>query len=457
MNILRSSLILVCLLSLCSSCSSTHHQYLTEAKKAANWLSQQKVQSNAQGIWVDEIGSEEVSLTLSNGVPSKVLFYLDLYLATKDEQYLQEATQGCEYIVDQLPENLEEAKAIRNSASLYGPIAGSAFVLTEAYQITGEQRWKTSVDHCVTLLDSLSIQPDGRYWNHFNDVLIGSAGTGLFLLYQYDTFQEPKTLQIAKEAAEELEQRAVRAPDTLYWSINQETDMNLPNFSHGAAGIGYFFARLYEATDDTHYLEIARQVADYLELIAWKPDGAFLLPYGFPDYGWEREYDIGWAHGPAGTARLFYKLWQITKDEKWLELVRQCSNGIKKSGLPGLPNEPFGTTEFPVDMRFGLGSVIDFYIGLAQQGLLPPNDRYLATLLEALDEKSITDDQKKYWQIKRYGFMGGEEGAPATFTGYFYGTSGLARLYVKLHNLTKDSPTGISLPDNPFKSGPTPP
>ena len=450
MNKIGAYGIYVFLLITLFSCNKKNQKYLDESKKIDSWLREQKIKIDSTDIWRDVIDSDRVSLSLSSGVAGKVLFYLELYLASGDRQYLNEAIQGCDFIIKNLPQSVKAAKSIRNASSLYGEISGSAFVLTETYKVTNDTRWRNQIDHCLSLLDSLSLQPDGRYWNNFNDVLIGSSGTGLLLLYLYQELQIPKALQMAQDAAKVLEERAIRNQDSLYWYLNQETDMNLPNFSHGAAGIGYFFARLYETTNDPHYLDIATNTANYLELIAWKPEQSFLLPYGFPDYGWEREYDIGWAHGPAGTARLFYKLWQISKDEKWLDIVKQCSGGIQYSGLPNTPNEHFGTEPFPIDMRFGLGGVIDFYINLKREHVLDA-DLYLDNLMAILDSGATAlDPGKKYWQIKRYGFMAGEKNTPITYTGYFYGAAGLGRLYIRYHNLINNHKKGIKLPDNPF-------
>lgn len=441
------SLLLSVTLTFCGS--TKDDTYLNKAKKVAEWLNKQKIQSGDHQIWVDDIGQNQVSLSISSGVSGKVLFYLDLFLASGENQYLEEVIMGCEYLVGSLPKNVEEAKAIRNGTSLYGDISGSAFVLMETYKITQDQRWKTSVEHCLSLIDSLSFPSDGRFWNNFNDVLVGSAGTGLLLLYLTEELQHPNALQITVEAAKTLEEQAVHNRDSLYWHLNRENSFNLPNFSHGAAGIGYFFASLYAATKNEHYLDIARQVAKYLDLIAWKPNNSFLLPYGFPDIGWEREYDIGWAHGPAGTARFFYKLWEVTNEQKWLDIVRQCANGIKYSGLPDAPKQHFGETPFPIDIRFGLGGVIEFYIGLSENDITT-NDLYLNELLVALDKRAIEDSTSMYWPIERYGFMGGEKGTQSSFTGYFYGAAGLGRQYVKMHNLVNDRAMGIKLPDQPF-------
>ena len=427
------------------------NQHLHNAKKVANWLKVRKIESPHGKMWVDEIGKEKISLSLSSGVAGKVLFYLELYQSTGNKEHLHEASLGCQYLLSNLPQTLEQAQAIRNGSSLYGTISGSAFVLMEAYKITKNEDWKNKVQDCLKLLDELSQQADGRYWNNFNDVLVGGAGTGLFLLYLYEELGNPIALKMAQEAAELLEQRAIQNKDSLYWHFNQEAAINLPNFSHGAAGIAYFFARLYEHTQTTHYLEMAKAIAQYLELIAWKPEDSFLIPYGFPDYDWEREYDIGWAHGPAGTARFFYKLWQITQEKKWLDLVEACAKGIELSGLPNNPKEHFGASPFPIDMRFGLGSVIDFYIHLEKLKVLQNKDEYLRQLVKTLNDKALQPTpSQRHWNIARYGFMGGTKNEPATFTGYFYGAAGLGRLYIKLYRLKHNLDMGITLPDNPF-------
>ena len=82
----------------------------------------------------------------------------------------------------------------------------------------------------------------------------------------------------------------------------------MPNFSHGTAGIAYFLATLYEETKDRAFLDAALAGARYLQAIA-KTDGDRCLDLP-PRAGSGRQdlYYLGWCHGPAGTARLCYRL-----------------------------------------------------------------------------------------------------------------------------------------------------
>lgn len=439
----------ILLIITCCSPSNNSSPNLDRAREVAAWLSNQKDITGSFDIWVDEIGSDNVTLSLSSGVAGKVLFFLDLYKASEDKRYLDEALAGCDYIKNHLPSSIEESLAIRNSSSLYGDIPGSLFVLVEAQKLLGENQWSESIEQGLNLLDSMSQNDDGRYWNQFNDILVGSAGTGLFLLYLHRETGNDRPLEMAIEAAEVLVERVVSNNDSLYWYLNQDSNFNLPNFSHGAAGTGYFFVSLYEITGDNRYMDMALKAARYLDLIAWKPNNSFLLPYGFPDIGWEREYDIGWAHGPAGTARFFHKLWQVTGDQKWRDVVMACSKGIQYSGLPGPPRDKFGTTPFPMDMRFGSGGVIEFQMNLLKNDYLEDSDPYLRHLMDSLDSRAIIADGSRYWEIERYGFMGGEKGSLVTFTGYFYGAAGLGRLYTLKYYLETEQ-DWIRLPDDPF-------
>jgi hypothetical protein len=43
---------------------------------------------------------------------------------------------------------------------------------------------------------------------------------------------------------------------------------------------------------------------------------------------------FGWCHGIAGTSRLYYKLYQITKEQQWLQVIRKSAASVMTGGIP---------------------------------------------------------------------------------------------------------------------------
>ena len=431
------------------SCRTNNEDYLTKAIEVSNWLETQKIETAHGPVWVDQTGSDNISLSLSSGVAGKVAFYIALYNATGNEKYLNEIISGSNYIANNLPVDTASARAMRGATSLYGNMLGGAFVLVETYKLTGEPKWQDKAITSIEILNQLAAKSPDFHWNDFNDILFGNTGTGLFLLYMYKETGDKLALDMAIRVAEGLNERAIKSQDSIYWYFNQQGNFNLPNFSHGAAGIGYFFASLYEITSDQQYLKMSEKIGIYLDHIAWRPDGAYLLPYGLPDADWDREFDIGWAHGPAGTGRFFVKMYQITGEERWKDKALACIQGLKLSGTPGTPHDRFGNESFPVDVRFGNGGVADYLIGLKKEELFQDED-YLNTIMASLDSMSHFDNENRHWKIPKYGFMRGEEGDSAVFTGYFYGAAGLGLQYVRRHMVENGIPTKFKFPDSPF-------
>jgi lantibiotic modifying enzyme len=43
---------------------------------------------------------------------------------------------------------------------------------------------------------------------------------------------------------------------------------------------------------------------------------------------------LGWCHGPAGIGRFFFRLSQLTDEPAWLDLVAQQAVTLQNSGIP---------------------------------------------------------------------------------------------------------------------------
>ncbi|MEQ9405683.1 MAG: lanthionine synthetase LanC family protein [Cyclobacteriaceae bacterium] len=413
----------------CSGPVERDTTYMAEIASIDRWLQHTKVMKDDFQIWPDAIDQpDKVSLSFSDGISGKIIFYLQAYNETQNEKYLKEAAQGSEYVLEHLPQKSDTLQNVFWAFSPYGKVCGPAFALLEMYKATGEDRYKTGAEHIVEVIDHFAVnKQDTLSWDLGNDVLGGLAGTGLFMLYAGETLQRGDLIQVATKAGRTLISRAKKETG-LSWKRGQNGRFELPNFSHGAAGIGYFMARLFEATGDSLYLNAALQANTYLESIAKTEGGVFLIPYGFPDIGWSTPYDIGWAHGPAGVARFYRQLYKLTDDLKWKERERACVAGIMTSGVPGPPAAGFGEEEFYLDSRFGIASVAFFLVDFESE-----EEEHLAfrdTLVKYIQSKSVVEEGRRYWPQVRYSFMA-NAGDTTAFTGYFYGAAGYGQVLLK--------------------------
>ena len=293
---------------------------------------------------------------------------------------------------------------------------------------------------------------DRLAWNQYHDVLNGTAGIGLALLYTAREMEHAPSLALATKAGEALLRQGQRANGGRYWTIGSDIDFNVPNFSHGTGGVGYFLATLYAATGRMAFLDGARAAATYLQAVAKTEGGVFLVPYGIPNDGFDMPYDIGWAHGPAGTARLFYRLWQVTGEQAWLEVVHASARGLLASGVPDAPaHAGFGEAPFRRDMRFGTAGaeafLLDLYATTDEAPYLTAAERIVDDLIGAAQ----VDSTGLRWRLPRYGFQG-NEGTLTAFTGYYYGASGLGGLMLRMHTTRHYTAPPFVLPDNPFFS-----
>jgi lantibiotic modifying enzyme len=431
---------------------SATRPYLHYAAQSAAWLRSVAVQTDGGLAWPDDaLRPQEIGLGIGEGVAGKVLFFLGLHDATGEEEYLAVARAGADYLLATMPEGSDDLNSARTGTSMYTGVASVGFTLNEVFKRTGTERYQRGALDAVRLIhDHAASDSEGVWWSVYNDLLFGNAGTGLFLLYAAREFQHDPSRELAIAAGLKLLSRGVPDRDGLTWKFREDREFILPNFSHGAAGIGYFLATLSRDTGRQEFLDAALASARYLEAVAKTDGGVFLVPYGWPNAAWSQAYDIGWAHGPAGTARFFYRLWQITDDPGWLERVHQSARGILASGLlDGPVGGDFGDEPFRIDRRFDLGGVAEFLLDLYS---VTDTQEYLdvaRTLVEHIATRAAHHANGIHWPMPRYDFME-DGGAPAEFTGYFYGAAGLGLLMLQLDALDQGTHRAMPLPDNPF-------
>ena len=170
-------------------------------------------------------------------------------------------------------------------------------------------------------------------WSDSTDIISGSAGVGLYLLWAHKQLGDAASLELAARAGRALIAAGEPVGDGLRWKVNAAMKRNYPNFSHGAAGVSYFLATLHQATGERAFLDASLAGARYLQSLATTtPNGGRMVFHSEP--GNEQIFYLSWCHGPAGTARLYHRLGEITHDSSYAMYVDQLATATIDMKVP---------------------------------------------------------------------------------------------------------------------------
>jgi len=410
-------------------------EYLQAALQAANWLRSTAIQSDDGMSWpADPYDTATVVADLYTGTPGVVLFFLELYRHTGDESYLDDASAGADFLLARLG----------GGAGLYTGVAGMGFVLHEAYKVTGHERHRAGALLAVQMIhDQARESGDGVDWIDSTDIVSGAAGTGLFLLYAVREMGSTESLALAALAGRRLLEQAEEGAGGLRWRINAEYPRVMPNFSHGTAGVAYFLAALNEATGDPAFLDAAVSGATQLLELAETEGDVCLIFHHSPD-GEELQY-LSWCHGPAGTARTFHKLFQVTGDPVWSEWTDKSANGIHQSGIPEQLTDGFWNN---VGQCCGSAGVAEFSLAMHRTTGDPRHLEFARQVADNLLGRATDDAGGLMW-------VQAENRTQPEFlvaqTGYMQGAAGIGILLLHLDAaINGTNYTGIVFPDAPY-------
>jgi lantibiotic modifying enzyme len=410
--------------------------YLKAALQAAEWIKSTAITTEHGVVWPgDPRDPKTIGTDLYNGIPGVVLFYLELYRSTGDQTYLREARAGSDYLLA----NLYKVK----ETGLYDGIAGIAFTLQEASKATREDKYRQGVLDCVKLLrETAQKKGAGVEWNDTTDIISGSAGTGLFLLYAARELSDSSAKDLAVLAGRRLIELAHPEGSGLRWAMNPTFPRLMPNFSHGTAGVAYFLATLYAETKKKEFLDAAVAGAKYLISIARTDDDVCLIFHNQPDG--KDLYYLSWCHGPAGTARLFYRLYKISGEKTWMEWVKKAARAEIKSGIPEKQTPGFWNN---VGQCCGSAGVAEFALNIYRvthdREYLDFAKRITANLLS---RATLEGNALKWIQAEHRV----KPDLLVAQTGYMQGAAGIGSWLLHLDAFERNAGAGIVFPDSPF-------
>jgi lantibiotic modifying enzyme len=316
---------------------STDRPYVSAAVQAARWLAGARVRTQGGITWpADPNDTESVGTTLYTHSPGVVTFLLELFHSTGDEEFLGDACAGA----DHLAAGLGAEGPV--STGLYTGLGGIGFVLEETFRASGRPEYRDHAERCFSLIrrNAKSVG-SGMAWpvdmgngetREVTDIVSGTAGAGLTLLYADRVMGDDRGVELAMQAGGRLVELGIAKDSGMMWEMWPSYPREMPNFSHGTAGICYFLAALYRRTGAPEFLAAAADGARYLQSIATVRGDGRLIYHHAPDG--EDLYYLSWCHGPVGTSRLFYELARATGDESWMEWVHMGAKGIMDTGIP---------------------------------------------------------------------------------------------------------------------------
>lgn len=422
--------------------------HLTAALQVATWIDSARIVTPAGLSWLpnpDEPTFDPAlptMQTLYSHSPGVVLFLLELYRATGDRNVLAQACAGADHLTASLPANVESQKC-----GLYIGIAGIAYVLELTHEASGEAKYRrAAVDYIQAIERAAITDSEGASWGDENDIVFGSAGTGLTLLWWAERTHSVQTHRLATAAGRKLLARAESTPDGgLRWRASGAAERLMPNFSHGTAGTAYFLATLYAQTRERAFLDAALRAARHVLTIAEVKQDTCSIRHHFEADGTPADlYYWGWCHGPVGTWRLFHRLAEVTGAKEWRSWVGRCANAVLVSGVPEQRLPGFWNNVGPCcgDAAIARG-FFDLYRAYGSAHYLRFSQRVTADLMRraTLDERGM-----RWVQAENRA----EPDKLTAQTGFMQGAAGIGTWLLHLDAGSQRRPPLVRLPDSPF-------
>ena len=415
-------------------------RYLNAALGAARWLRATAITSPEGTTWAAvPPDPKTVQRDLYSGSPGVVLFLIELHRATGDRAWLDLATAGADYLAATLP----DAATGDEGAGLYTGLAGVGYTLEQAALASGQQRYRAAATKALgAVIAAAHDVGNGVEWNDSTDIISGTAGIGLYLMRGSTASGDPAARRLSVRAGRRLLQREYRSGDASLWMMSPSFTRNMPNFSHGTAGVAYFLATLGGETKDRAFADAAIRGGRYLQSVATPTDGGGMRIFHNDPDGRDLFY-LSWCHGPVGTARLFHRLSTVTGDRAWFDYVPKLAQGVVGSGVPqrsaGFWNN--------ISQCCGNCGVSDFFAtmyGLTSDASYLAFARRVAD--DTLDRATPEGDGLKWVQAENRV----SPNVVLAQTGLMQGAAGVGLAMLRLDGALRGRRPTIALPDSPF-------
>ncbi len=323
--------------------------YLQAAIETAAWIKQHEVVTDSGKHWAVSGTAGKVQDSAENsflsdrslysGAAGIGFFFIQLYEATGDAQWLDEAKQAAGYLISTYE------FALAGNPGIHSGLAGEGWFLDTLYRKTNDASYREQAVRIANdIYEAASKEADEIHWDGYFDYM-GDGGAIAYWLYIAGLTDDKKYVAYAKEGLDSILKLQVKQDDgSVYWKLFDPHEYFktvpaggvVPNFAHGTAGVAYLLTKYYEVTKDEYYLDEAKKGIAFLKSIAVDDGDASIVPYIYLEEE-KKPYDVfylGYCHGPVGDGITFRELYKATGEKEYLAYYERLTNALIKAGVP---------------------------------------------------------------------------------------------------------------------------
>ena len=286
----------------------------------------------------------------------------------------------------------------------------------------------------------------GVEWNDTTDIIAGSAGVGLFLLYAADassTCPRPARSPRAPAAGCSSAAAAMQAGASGRWTATSA--LLLPNFSHGTAGVAYFLATLHQATKDRAFLDGALAGARLPEGPSAKTEGDVCLVFHHePDEAGLASTTSGGATAPPAPRGSGIGCGRPPGIARGWSGRRKSARGIVASGVPDRPTPGFWNN---VGQCCGSAGVAEFFLAHHRATGDAASLAFARRVSAQILASATRDASGIRWPHAEHRTRPAEIVAQ---TGWMQGAPGIGAWFLHLDAFERGAAPPIRFPDSPF-------
>lgn len=249
---------------------------------------------------------------------------------------------------------------------------------------------------------------------------------------------------LAERAVDVLLLEAEPVPSGTNWSFVPERfwaerPVEMPNLSHGLAGIAATLALAGLELDRPELIEAARSGAEHLVTLGDASGDGFVVPHYLPIGATDEDpVTYTWCHGPTGTSSLFLALERAgvasVAGEPPLSWHRRCLHSVRTSGLPARLRPGFWDNDGRCCGTAGVG---DVFLDSWQRAGLQDDLDFAVRLADVLVERAVVEGPHAWWRFL-------EHRAPEPLlppgVGWMQGAAGIAAYLFRVSRLVHEGP-----------------